>query len=246
MSLLGGRFRVGTRVPGHAWYVIFWWDFCCLLCELWIRIVYRSRFIGRERVPTSGPVLFLSNHQSFYDPMLNGGLVANRQFSAIASAHLFKFKPFGWLIHSFGAVPVSASAGDKGSLKAALKELQSGRCVLIYPEGTRCDDGYLAEFQRGMSLLLKRSKATVLPIAIEGAFDVWPRGRTLPRLRGRMIALAGTPRSTEEMLAEGPDQALKTLRGEIDALRLEARTMLRDRSRGRWPRKGSGEGPSPS
>ena len=238
MSLLGGRFRVGCRVPGHSWYLIFWWDAFCFASELWLRLVYRFRMVGRERIPKSGPVIFLSNHQSFYDPMINGSVVSGRQYSAIASAYLFKFKPFGWLITSFGAVPVSASAGDKGSLKAALKELEAGRCVLIYPEGSRCSDGCVAPFQRGLSLLLRRSKATVVPLALEGAFDSWPRGKTIPSLRGRMIGLVGHPRSAEEVLAEGPDRALEDLRKEIDALRLEGRAMLRERTRGRWPRKG--------
>lgn len=245
MRGVGGRFRLGARVPGRAWPILLWWDLCCFLSECWLRLLYRIRVIGAERVPASGPVLFVSNHQSYYDPMINGCIVSRRQFTPIASAHLFKFPPFALLIRSFGAIPVAAGAGDKGTMKIALSELEAGRCVLIYPEGTRCDDGYVAEFQRGLSLLLKRSGATVLPIAIEGACDVWPRGTTLPRLRGRLAVIAGTPRSSESILEEGPREALESLRVEIDDLRLEARAMLREQTGGRWPLEANGEGPSP-
>ncbi|MCH2143577.1 MAG: 1-acyl-sn-glycerol-3-phosphate acyltransferase [Phycisphaerales bacterium] len=245
MSFLSGRFRTGVRVPGHAWYLIFWWDFCCLMSEWWMKFFYRLRVVGRDRIPRDGPLIFLSNHQSYYDPVINGSVVAQRQYSAIASAHLFKFKPFGWLIRSFGAVPVAANAGDKGAIKAALKELEAGRCVLIYPEGSRCEDGHVAPFQRGISLLIRRSKATVVPLAIEGAFDVWPRSRAIPRLRGRVVCLVGTARTTEEIIAEGTDKAMGDMRLEIDRLRLEGRAMLRERTRGRWPLEGTGEGPTP-
>ena len=246
MSVLGGRFRTGGRQPGRSRLKIYWWDISCLLAECWLRFWYRFRMVGRERVPSSGPVLFLSNHQSYYDPMINGSLVSERPFSPIASSHLFKFKPLAWLIRSYGAVPVSAGAGDKGAMKVALAELAAGRSVLIYPEGTRCPDGHVAAFQRGVSLMLRRAEATVVPMGIEGAFDVWPTGRTLPRLRGRIVGIIGTPKSSKALLEGGVDQALQELRAEIDELRLEARAMIEDRSRGRWPRSDAGAGPSPT
>lgn len=202
--------------------------------------------VGFEKVPRQGPVIFVSNHQSYYDPILNGLAVNNRQFTAIAGQHLARFKPFAWLMKSYGAVFVSASAGDKGPLRAALSELEAGRCVLIYPEGSRSFDGLITPFQRGMLLLLRKSKATVVPMAIAGAYDVWPRTRTLPKLTGRIALLCGEPRSTEDVLRDGPEAAVQSIRQELDALRLEARDMIRTQSRGRYPQPGPPDQASPS
>ena len=188
MNRKQSRFTIGTRVPGRSWWKIFWWDACSALCLAWLRLFYKVKLIGFEKIPATGPLVFISNHQSYYDPMLNGIGVNNRQFTAIASGHLARFKPLKWLLRSFGSVFVSASTGDKGPLRAALGELEAGRCVLIYPEGSRCKDGLVAPLQRGMLLLMKKSNATVIPMAIEGAFDAWPRQRKLAERahRGRL------------------------------------------------------------
>ena len=84
-------------------------------------------------------------------------------------------------------------------MKAALAELAAGRTVLIFPEGTRTPDGALGEFQRGVMLLIKRSRAQVVPVALEGASDIWPIGTALPRLRGRLGVMAAQP-GLEEIL----------------------------------------------
>ena len=243
----GGRFRVGHRAPSRPWYKLFWWDACSFLCLVWLKVFHRMISVGFERIPEEGPVIFVSNHQSYYDPLINGCAVNRRQYSAIASSHLARFKPLGWLLSSYGTVFVAASAGDKGALKAALSELKQGSCVLIYPEGSRCSEGFVEDFEKGILLLLKRSDATVYPIGIDGAFDVWPRSRVLPRLwgRGRIATVCGEPIDGASLFKEGPQVALERLHLEIDTLRLEARRILRERSGGRWPAAGPLDDPSP-
>ena len=246
MSWWKARFTLGARVPGRPWYQVFWWDAGSLLCLAWMKLFHRLVMVGCEKVPREGPVIFISNHQCYYDPVLNGLAVTNRQFTAIAGQHLVRFKPFAWLMKSYGAVFVSSSAGDKGPLRAALGELEAGRCVLIYPEGSRSTDGCIGSFQRGMLLLLRKSNATVVPMAIEGAFDVWPRTRKVPKLSGRIALICGEPRSTADVLRDGPEAAVANMHQELDALRLEGRALIRERSRGRFPKPGPADAASPS
>lgn len=247
MSLFGSRFRFGARVPGRFWLQVMWWDIVSLLCVLPLVLLYRFFVRGAENIPREGGVLFIANHQSYFDPMVNGSSCASRQFTAIASIHLFGFKPFGWMMHSLGAIKVSASAGDAGAMRAALAELKAGRCVLIYPEGGRSFDGFVAPFKRGTALLLRRAKnVQVVPIGIAGAFDVWPRARLLPKPRGRIAAVVGKPMLAADLLKMGTDSALEHLHGEVDRLRLEGRAVIRERSRGRWPVAGLTDEPSPS
>ena len=196
-------------------------------------------------MPDSGALILVSNHQSFFDPILNSTAASKRPYTAIAGSHLTRFKPFGWLLKSYGTVFVSASAGDKGPLKAAISALKKEQVVLVYPEGTRTSDGFVGEFQKGLLLVLRRAPATIVPMGIDGVHDVWPRGRSLPRLWGRVAVVVGEPITPEQVGAMEPGELLDTLRGVVDTLRLEARTILREQSGGRWPPPGPNDDPSP-
>lgn len=245
MTWWQSRFTLGAHLQGRPWYAVWWWDANSLVCLIWVVVFYRFRMYGCDKIPRTGPIIFISNHQSYYDPILNGLCVTKRQFTAIAGQHLWRFKPLGWLLKSYGCVFVSSSAGDKGPLRAALQQLEAGRCVLIYPEGGRSSDGLIGPFQRGVLLLLRKSNATVVPMGVAGTYEAWPRTRALPRLSGRMVAVCGEPRSTEEILRDGPEAAFANMHEELDRLRLEGRALIRKKSRGRWPKPGPADGPSP-
>ncbi len=232
------RFEFARRVPGHSATQILWFDFCRFLSGAPLQVLYGMCEVGASRIPRSGPVIFASNHQTLFDPIINGFVASDRQFSAIAREGLFRFPPFGWLITSFGAISIRQDAGDAAAMKAALAELAAGRCVLIYPEGSRSPDGTLQEFKRGVALLLRRANATLVPMGLDGACDIWPPSIRLPRLSGRIAIKVGEPIATSELVREGADQALERLRREIERLRLEARADLRRHSRGRWPKPG--------
>ena len=104
----------------------------------------------------------------------------------------------------------------------------------------------MQSFEKGLLLLVRRSRAPVLPIGIEGAYDVWPKGRMFPRLHGGIALTCGNPIPSEDLLALEPSELLSRLRGEVDTLRLEARTILRERSGGRWPPPAPADEPSPA
>ena len=69
----------------------------------------------------------------------------------------------------------------KAGLQKTLALLDEGRAVLVFPEGERTHDGELEPFKAGISLLVKKVKAPIVPVGIAGAFDAWPRGRNRPR-----------------------------------------------------------------
>jgi 1-acyl-sn-glycerol-3-phosphate acyltransferase len=159
--------------------------------------------------------------------MVNGVTVWDRQFTALARDSLF-VGPFGWILRSVSARPIKREGGDLEAMKAALAELEAGRVVIIYPEGTRSPDGSLQEFKRGVLLLLKRAKPTVLPMGVEGTFDAWPRGSKLPRMRGRVVCVCGEPMSGEELAKLDGEKALAAMRDAVAGAHDEARE-IRDR-----------------
>ncbi len=143
-------------------------------------LVCRVRHTGYHNVPRSGGVLVVCNHQSVIDPPIVG-VGCPRHMNYLARETLFGFAPFGWLLWSVNAIPIDRQGQRVSGIKAALKRLKRGEMVLIFPEGTRSRDGRIQPFRPGFCTLAQRSGAAILPVAVEGAFRVWPRGHKLPR-----------------------------------------------------------------
>ncbi len=156
-----------------------WYRFIKSFCWLCCKLLLRLRWSGTENVPLSGPLILATNHQSHLDPVLVG-VACPRQMKAMARHTLF-FWPLSWLIRSLGAVPVNREQGVIGGVKATLKMLKDGEAVLLFPEGTRTHDGKLQPLMPGFCALARRSEATIVPVAIDGAFHVLPRGAWFPR-----------------------------------------------------------------
>jgi 1-acyl-sn-glycerol-3-phosphate acyltransferase len=156
-----------------------WYDVLRVVCRLAAILVFRIRCRGRRFVPASGGALVLSNHQSHLDPVLVG-LATDRRLNYLARDTLFKFAPFRWLINSLDAIPLDREGLGLGGLKETLKRLKRGELVLIFPEGTRTRDGDVGTLKPGFCALARRAGVPLLPVGIDGAFDSWPRSRTLP------------------------------------------------------------------
>ena len=221
MSPIPNSLDFRRRVPGRTFVCVAWWDFCAFLCWSLLKICYRLRRLRRDRVPRTGALLVISNHQSFLDPMVNGVTVWDRQFTALARDSLF-VGPFGWILRSVSARPIRREGGDLEAMKTAIAELEAGRVVIMYPEGTRSPDGSMQDFKRGVMLLIKRVKPTVLPMAVEGTFDAWPRDRKFPKLRGKVVCLCGEPMSGEALAKLDADKALAAMRDAVSKLHDEA------------------------
>lgn len=225
MSPLPNPLAFRRRVPGRGFVRAVWWDFCAFLCWSWLRISYRLRRLHRERVPRSGALLVISNHQSFIDPMACGVTVWDRQFTALARDTLFK-GPFGWVLRSVSARPIRREGGDLEAMKAALAELEAGRTVIMFPEGTRSETGEMLEFKRGVLLLVRKARPTILPMGIAGSFEAWPRGRRLPRLSGRVVCTCGEPIDGGAIADLGPEEGLRVLQTAVAKSFAEARAAL--------------------
>ena len=185
-----------------------WYHILQRVLQLVAVVMYRVRYSGRQNIPAEGGVLVVSNHQSHLDPPLVG-IGIPRRINYLARDTLFAFAPFGWLIQSVGSIPIDREGIGLGGIKESLRRLKRGEMVLIFPEGTRTRDGQIAPFRPGFTALAVRSKAAILPVAIEGAFQVWPRWRKWPGA-GQIRVHFGVPftpaevagRDERELLAE--------------------------------------------
>lgn len=230
------------KAPGNGPIRVFIYSLICLIVRTWFRLVHSARVFGVENVPATGPLLVAANHQSYYDPPIVSSFVTHRHLDFIAKAGLFRFKPFAWLISFLNSVPIREDQGDTAAIKETIRRLEKGRAVLIFPEGSRSPDGAMHEFKRGVALLVKKARCPVVPVAVEGVYDVWPRGRSLPRLfRGPLYVKYGKPLAYDELMKDGADSALAKVRGEVLRLRLELRAEMRRASNGKWPAHGDAD-----
>ncbi|MBK9189841.1 MAG: 1-acyl-sn-glycerol-3-phosphate acyltransferase [Phycisphaerales bacterium] len=184
-----------------------------------MRLLFGVTIEGMENLPRTGPVLIVSNHESYIDPPLYGSMIDTRPLTFVARSGLFGFKPFGWFIGALNAIPLREKESDIVAIKALVKRLEEGGAVLIFPEGSRSPDGRMTEFKRGAALLLRKSKCDVLPAAVDGAHEAWPRGGfPVPRRGPGLYLKFGRLIPQAELARLGPDEALRRLHDEVAAL----------------------------
>jgi 1-acyl-sn-glycerol-3-phosphate acyltransferase len=145
-----------------------------------MRLMFRLEAVGVENIPARGPVLIVANHSSVLDPPLIGG-ASDRQLTYLAKAELFKIPLFGALIRGLNARPIRREGADPGALRTARHVLEEGGALLVFPEGTRGEEGVIRPAKPGAGLLAVSSGAAVVPVYVKGSGRAWPKGRRLPR-----------------------------------------------------------------
>jgi cytidylate kinase len=194
--------------------------------------MFRLESSGRENVPATGPVLLVSNHSSVLDPALIGSALA-RQLTFLAKAELFDLPLFGGLIRRVNARPIRREGADPSALRTAMRALEDGGALLIFPEGTRGDEGIIRSAKTGAGMLAVLSGAPVVPIYIQGSGRAWPRGRKLPRPAKVTVTFGEALRFEAERGADRKRQYEIASREMMEAI-TRLKDGSTDRARTRW------------
>ena len=146
---------------------------------------------GLENLPLKGPYLICPNHQSYIDPFafiaaLPFGIF--RRLFFVGYSALFSRPAMKIVARVMNIIPVDPNTHLLGAMKAGAAGLRRGGILCIFPEGGRTFDGELMEFRKGASILARELPAPVVPAAIAGAHEVWPRGSN--RIRPGKIRVA--------------------------------------------------------
>jgi 1-acyl-sn-glycerol-3-phosphate acyltransferase len=220
--------RVYRVMAQRSFAMRIWYDFLRVVFRLLGVVCFRIRVFGREHIPKSGGVLVVSNHQSHLDPIL-AGVGCDRRMNYVARDTLFGFAPFRWLIKSLDAIPIDREGIGLGGIKESLRRLKAGEMLVIFPEGTRTKDGNVGQLKPGFLALARRSKVPILPMAIDGAYESWPKRNLLPGLA--VIHVRYGQVIVPEMAAQFDDNALQA---EVDRqIRICHRSLVQGRKRGR-------------
>jgi 1-acyl-sn-glycerol-3-phosphate acyltransferase len=115
---------------------------------------------------------------------------------------LLEFRLTGWAFRIAGIHPVDRDAADLEAFRTAMRILDAGQVLAVFPEGTRSRDGGLQQVREGVGMLALRSGAPVLPVAVIDSDILWPRGKLLPRFGKRVTVRYGTPFVVGEELAK--------------------------------------------
>jgi len=192
------------------------------LAWLLINAVYHMRTEGLGNVPDEGPCVVVCNHVSYVDAVAIAACV-RRPVRFVMDHRIFTTPVLSFIFRTMGAIPIAPAREDPALKDRAFAQaadvLARGEVLGIFPEGRLTPDGELGDFRPGLSEILERTPAPVVPMALRGLwgsfFSRSANGKAMRRLRGlfsRITLVAGAP--------IGPrDATPERLRDEVLALR---------------------------
>jgi 1-acyl-sn-glycerol-3-phosphate acyltransferase len=183
-----------------------YWVIKAVLTPL-LRVCYRIRVEGRERVPRHGPVILAANHRSFMDSMFLP-LQIRRRVTFVAKAEYFDSRKTAWFFRAVGQIPIRREGGSASerALASATEVLEQGGVFGIYPEGTRTRDGYLHRGHTGVARLALRTGAPIVPVGMIGTDEIQATDRKLPRLFRPVTIRFGAPVPLEHYIGREDDR----------------------------------------
>jgi len=184
--------------------------FAHIACRIVFVVLWRYRASGAENIPRTGPVIVACNHVSYLDPVALG-IGMPRMLTYLAKKELFSMPVLGALVRGCGAYPLDRGAGGVAAVRAALRVLKDGRCIGIFPEGTRNLSGQAPE-KGGAAFLAALSGAPVVPAAVAGTKNA----KRLAQIRvvyGKPITIVRNRKADENDLEKWTAEIMRCIRG---------------------------------
>ncbi len=167
-----------------------------------IRPFFRIRASGQLHIPQTGPYILSPNHQSYLDAFLMLGEVpfrTLRQTFAVGAAEYYQTPFMKWVARIINVIPVDSDSNLESAMRAGATGLRMGQVLILFPEGERSIDGELKTFKKGAPILSAHLNAPIVPVAMDGLHDLWPRSRSLqwrrllPGGSARVVIQFGAP-----------------------------------------------------
>jgi hypothetical protein len=192
------------------------------LVWLLIHTIYRVRVTGMENIPEEGPVIVVSNHVSFVDPLILGGMI-RRPVNFVMYHRIYNIPLLKFVFKTGKAIPIAGRSENPEILEAAYRRmhdvLAAGDVLGIFPEGRITDDGEIGEFKPGVEKLVAEQPVTVVPIAL---CNLWgslfsrrdPLHKRRPyKLWAQIEMRVGRPVPPHEVSAARLEAEVRALRG---------------------------------
>jgi 1-acyl-sn-glycerol-3-phosphate acyltransferase len=172
--------------------------------------LYRTRIVGKERLPRSGGYVLAPSHRSMMEITLLA-LVTKDRIRYMGKAEVFKIPVLSSIFRSLGGFPVARDGTDRKAVRDSMAMLQAGDRLAIFPEGTRQHGPKIQPLQPGAAYLALRANVPIVPVGMAGTEEIMRSGRgRLPRF-GRVVIVVGEP------LVPPPRTTSAVPRAEVDA-----------------------------
>jgi 1-acyl-sn-glycerol-3-phosphate acyltransferase len=210
-----------------------WWP----ASQVWATALTRSAGVtdfiveGLDRFDDGQPYLLMCNHESHLDPPAI--IRASRRPVVFLTKEELRWIPvFGWSLVQMGHIFIDRKHSERarGSIEAAAERVRDGRCVLVFPEGTRSQGEELLPFKKGGFVLAVKSGVPIIPLAIAGTRAIFPSQSRLIRGHGPVALVAGDPIPTAHHTLDTKEQLMDEVREAISGLRVRARARVAERS----------------
>jgi long-chain acyl-CoA synthetase len=196
---------------------------------LFAKVLPGFRSSGQTHLPASGPYIISPNHQAYVDPVFVAASLPYRAFRElffVGAAEYFETPFARWFARTINLVPVDPDANLVTAMRAGADGLRLKKILMLFPEGERSIDGELKKFRKGAPILSAHLDVPIVPVALDGLYELWPRGRAfnwrflLPWGGGKIRVRFGAPiRSARGAYLQGADQ----LKAAVAALFAEIR-----------------------
>lgn len=183
-----------------------------------IRFLFRMKVVGVQRMPRAGPLIVIGNHASYLDPVLVLA-VSPRYMRFFGLESVVYARGLRGFLKRCGAIPVRGKGPSNSVVKAA-EVFREGDVLGLFPEGQRSFDGTVGKGRTGAALLSSQHRVPVLPVALKGAYEAYPRWARFPRLRpvtvifGELTQVDASCAQSKALLRQETDR----LMGEVEKL----------------------------
>jgi long-chain acyl-CoA synthetase len=190
----------------------------------------RPRVHGLAHLPARGPYIISPNHQSYIDPLVLCGVLPFRVFRQlffVGAAEYFQTAVTAWLAGRLNVVPVDPDANLVPAMQAGAFGLRHRKVLGLFPEGERSIDGTVKKFKKGAAILSQHLGVPIVPVAINGVFEIWPRNRRLEWRRllpwsGHRVTVSFGPPIPPPAAGRSYAEHTSDLRAAVESLWLEA------------------------
>jgi len=179
----------------QPFFDVLWYPLSRLI-QMFTRDLFRLRVSGLENLPAKGPYIISSNHQSYIDPVIMVSALPKEIMEntfAVGTSEIFGEGFMRRLARWLRVMVLDPDANLVPAMRAGAFGLKHGRILILYPEGERSIDGTPRIFKKGAAILSIHMQVPIVPVAIEGFYEVWPRGKKFFQKFNPMKMVFGKP-----------------------------------------------------
>lgn len=146
-----------------------------------LKLLFRFQIKGSENIPKEGNFILACNHISYLDPIVLGAGYPGK-INFIARHDLFTNRFLGWLLLKLTVIPLKRNVADIWALKEALRRIENGGNIALFPEGSRAVKGEYRQPLGGIGFLIKKTSVPIIPALIKGTDKALPKGAKFIKL----------------------------------------------------------------